>query len=98
MGGALVVELGEVMTILELHRQGLGISAIAARLKLDRKTVRKYLEEGIQVPRYGPRAPRAGLIEPFAKDLTERVVDFSGKKPPSEERIYPRDFYTLGRG
>ncbi|HEM7886060.1 TPA: helix-turn-helix domain-containing protein, partial [Burkholderia cenocepacia] len=30
--GVSVVELEEVMTILELHRQGLSISAIAARL------------------------------------------------------------------
>ncbi|VVE86074.1 integrase [Pandoraea sputorum] len=34
-----MLELGEVMTILELHRQGLSISAIAARLEMDRKTV-----------------------------------------------------------
>jgi putative resolvase len=44
-----VVELGEVMTILELHRQGLSISAIAARLGMDRKTVRKVTVRGILI-------------------------------------------------
>jgi DNA-binding NarL/FixJ family response regulator len=30
--------------ILELHKQGLSVSAIAQRTGLDRKTVRKYIE------------------------------------------------------
>ncbi len=33
--------------ILELKRQGLGVSAIARQTGLDRKTVRKYLERGL---------------------------------------------------
>ncbi|MCW3686360.1 helix-turn-helix domain-containing protein, partial [Burkholderia cenocepacia] len=60
--GVSVVELEEVMTILELHRQGLSISAIAARLSMDRKTVRKYIRNGVQAPRYGPRAPRPCVV------------------------------------
>jgi len=39
--------------ILELKRQGLGVSAIARQTGLDRKTVRKYLERGLEVPVYG---------------------------------------------
>jgi len=31
------------MMILELHRQGLSVSAIAERTGFDRKTVRKYI-------------------------------------------------------
>ena len=38
----------------------MGISAIARHTGLDRKTVRKYLEQGMQGPRYGPRQPRRG--------------------------------------
>jgi hypothetical protein len=38
--------------ILELKRQGLGVSAIARQTGLDRKTVRKYLERGLP-PRSG---------------------------------------------
>jgi transposase len=71
-----MVELEEVMTILELHRQGLSISAIAARLGMDRKTIRKYIKDGVQAPRYGPRAPRPRVVDPFVRYLTERVRTF----------------------
>ncbi len=43
----MVVRLGELVMILDLHRQGLGVSAIARRTGLDRKTVRKYIESGV---------------------------------------------------
>jgi transposase len=43
--------------ILELKRQGLGVSAIARQTGLDRKTVRKYLELDLEAPVYGPREP-----------------------------------------
>lgn len=36
--------------ILELKRQGLGVSAIARQTGLDRKTVRKYLAQGRPQP------------------------------------------------
>jgi hypothetical protein len=42
-----MVQLGELMMILELHRQGLSVAAIARRTGRDRKTVRKYIERGI---------------------------------------------------
>lgn len=71
-----MVQLEEVMTILELHRQGLSISAIAARLNMDRKTIRKYIKDGVQVPRYGPRAPRPCVVDPFVGYITERVRTF----------------------
>ena len=47
-----MVELREIVMILELKRQGLGVSAIARQTGLDRKTVRKYLERGLEVPIY----------------------------------------------
>jgi transposase len=37
-----MVQLGELMMILELHRQGLSVTAIARRTGRDPKTVRKY--------------------------------------------------------
>ncbi|GAC1531978.1 MAG: IS21-like element ISMac3 family transposase [Ramlibacter sp.] len=64
------------MTILELHRQGLTISAIATRLGMDRKTVRKYIKEGVQAPCYGPRAPRPCVVDPFVHYITERAQAF----------------------
>jgi transposase len=36
-----VLRLGELIVILDLHRQGLTVSAIARRMGLDRKTMRK---------------------------------------------------------
>lgn len=41
--------------ILDLHRQGLSVTAIAERLGIDRKTVRKYIERGLEPPVYRPR-------------------------------------------
>jgi transposase len=43
--------------ILDLHRQGLSVSAIALQLDIDRKTVRKYLARGLR--RSTARASRA---------------------------------------
>ena len=43
--------------ILELHRQGLLVSAIAERTGHDRKTVRKYIREGLATPKYKARHP-----------------------------------------
>ena len=45
-----MVKLGELMMILELHRQGLKVSAIARQLGIDRKTVRRYIARGLEPP------------------------------------------------
>jgi transposase len=49
--------------ILDLHRQGLSVSAIALQLGIDRKTVRKHLARGLEAPVYGPRQPRPRRID-----------------------------------
>ncbi|MBP0575520.1 transposase, partial [Mycobacterium tuberculosis] len=67
-----MIKLGEHMMILDLHRQGLSVSAIARQTGADRKTVRKYIDRGLEVPAYGPRPPRQTLIEPFAAYLRQR--------------------------
>jgi transposase len=72
-GDGTVIKLGEVVMILDLHRQGLSVSAIALQLGIDRKTVRKYLARGLEVPVYGPRPPRPRRIDPFVSYLRERV-------------------------
>ena len=64
--------------ILELKRQGLGVSAIARQTGLDRKTVRKCLERGLEAPVYGPRAPGERLAERFRSCLVERLEAFPG--------------------
>jgi transposase len=62
--------------ILDLARQGLGVSAIARRTGHDRKTVRKYLAWGLEPPAYKPRAPVPSLLGPFEAYLRERVTRF----------------------
>ena len=72
----LVVRLGEIVLIHDLKRQGLSVTAIARQLGLDRKTVRRHLERGLEPPAYGPRAPRPTLIEPFEDYLAARVAAY----------------------
>jgi len=68
-----VVTLGEIVLIHDLKRQGLTITAIARKVGLDRKTVRRYLERGLEPPAYSPRAPVERLIAPYEDYLRERV-------------------------
>jgi ParB family chromosome partitioning protein len=64
-GRGSVVELAELMMILELHRQGLSVSAISRTCGIDRKTIRKYIDRGLEAPAYSARAPRSTVIDPF---------------------------------
>ena len=57
----------------ELRHQGLSISAIARHTGLNRKTLRKYLKQGLQAPRYDPWAPQPQLVDPNRGYLRERV-------------------------
>jgi transposase len=74
--GAAVIRLGELVMILDLHRQGLSVSAIARQLECDRKTVRKYIERGLKAPAYGPRQPRTTVVAPFERYLRDRLAAF----------------------
>jgi transposase len=73
-----MVKLGELMMILELHRQGLKVSAIARQLGVDRKTVRRYIARGLVPPTYGPRPPQQKSTDPFLPYLRERLGAFPG--------------------
>jgi transposase len=69
-GAAMVVKLGELMMILDLHRQGLSITAIARRTGRDPKTVRKYIERGLEPPAYGPRqVGRPSKLAPYTNGI-----------------------------
>lgn len=79
----LVVRLGKLVMILDLHRQGMSVSDIARRVGLDRKTVRKYIAGGLEPPIYKPRKPRPLLIDGFAPYLRERLAaypELSGRR------------------
>ena len=65
------------MMILDLHRQGLSVTAIARRTGRDPKTVRKYIERGLELPVYGPRqVGRPNKLAPYIEYLRERVAAF----------------------
>ncbi|PVH27224.1 IS21 family transposase [Pararhodobacter oceanensis] len=75
--------LREIVLIHDLKKQGLSISAIARKVGSDRKTVRKYLDRGLEAPVYGPRRPRERVLEPYERYLSERVQtypDLSGAR------------------
>jgi transposase len=65
------------MMILDLHRQGLSITAIARRTGRDPKTIRKYIARGLELPVYGPRqVGRPNKLTPYLDYLRERIAAF----------------------
>ena len=62
--------------VLDLHREGLSVSAIARRTGLDRKTIRKYIEQGLKAPVYGPRKLKQTVIAGHERYLRERLAAF----------------------
>ena len=71
-----VITLRELIVILDLHKEGLSVSAIAERTGLDRKTIRKYIARGVEPPQYGPRAPRPRIMAPYEAYVRERLAAF----------------------
>jgi len=78
--------------ILDFARQGLSVSAIARRTGHDRKTIRNYIERGLEPPAYKPRDPGPSLIGPFEAFLRERV----GRFPDLTGRRLWREIRELG--
>ena len=78
--------------ILDLHRQGITVSAIARRVGLDRKTVRRYLAGGLAPPVYGPRKRRTTKLQQFERYLRERLAAF----PQLTGRRLYRELRDLG--
>ncbi|EGY28037.1 Transposase [Candidatus Regiella insecticola 5.15] len=61
------------MEIHVLHRQGMGIRAIAKQLQLSRNTVRRYLRNIAKTPRYSRREAQLSKLDPFKFYLLERI-------------------------
>src|SRR3982074_1873612 len=90
-----MVQLGELMMILELRRHGLSVTAIARQTGRDPKTVRKYIERGVEAPVYGPRSVgRPSKLAPFLGFLRERVTAF----PDLSAVRLTREIRELGYG
>jgi transposase len=71
-------KFGDLIVILDLHRQGLKVATIARQLGIDRKTVRKYLARDVGIPAYGPRQPRKRLIDGHVDYLKQRLEAYPG--------------------
>ena len=69
-----MIKLGELVMILDLHQQGLSVSAIARQLCLDRKTVRSAIAKGLEPPNYKTRALQPRITDPFEPYLKERLA------------------------
>ncbi len=69
-----MVTHGELFMLHKLRQDGLTISEIARRTGQDRKTVRKYLEQGTKTPVYGPRAPRVGILDPYKDYISKKLA------------------------
>jgi len=80
--------------ILDLARQGLTVSAIARRTGRDRKTIRTYIERGLEPPAYKPRKPTPSPLAPFEAFLRGRVDRF----PELTGRRLWREVRDLGFG
>jgi transposase len=80
--------------ILELHRQGLSVAAIARETGRDVKTIRRYIARGLEPPAYGPRPPRACRLDPYKAYLQERIAAY----PQLSGRRLLRDIRDLGYG
>ena len=87
-----VVRLGEIVMILELHRQGVTVSGIARQVGLDRKTVRRCIADGLEPPVYGPRKARTTQLHRFEPYLRERLAAF----PQLTGRRLLRELRDLG--
>jgi len=66
----------DVMMIHDLKRQGLSILAIARRTGHDPKTGRKYLNNGLEPPVYGPRPPRGSVLDPYKDYIQGQLETF----------------------
>jgi transposase len=73
-----VITLGELVMILDLHRQGLSVSAIARQIGVDRKTVRAHIAKGLEPLAYKKRPPKEGMVAPFVPYLRDRLTAFPG--------------------
>ena len=76
----------------DLKKQGLSVSAIARQTGLDRKTVRKYLDRGLEAPVYRSRGPRPQVLDPYKAWLREKVTACPGL---SGRRLF-REITALG--
>ena len=76
----------------QLKNDGVSVSEISRRLKMDRKTVRRYIQQGLEPPAYGPRKPRGSCLDQYKDYLQARV----GLQPGLSATRLLRDIKAMG--
>lgn len=95
-----MLALEDIMDFHRLKQQGMSVRAIARHTGYNRRTVAKYLRNGLKEPGYRPRAPRPGKLDPYGDYLRERLESFpqlSGRRLYNEirDRGYKGSYNTL---
>ena len=79
-----MVTLEEFMEIFKLKEQGLTISAISREMGLDRKTVRKYLQQGkSKAPKMKERKKRKSKLDKFESAIQHYISGPENQWPPA---------------
>ncbi len=86
-----MVKIGELMMILDLHRQGLGWPPSPGDGQ-GCETIRRYIASGLEPPVYGPRPPQAHRLDPYKAYLQERITAY----PQLSGRRLLREIRALG--
>ncbi len=71
-----MLQMKDIMLLSELKQQGLSNRAISRQTCRDRKTVAKYLDRGLKVPRYKPRSTKPGKLDPDKEYIRGRLDGF----------------------
>ena len=87
-----MINLGSIFMIHQLHNDGVSVSEISRRLNKDRKTVRRYIQQGLQPAVYGPRLPRGSVLDEYKGYLRERI----NQQPGLSAKRLLRDITGMG--
>ncbi len=71
-----MLALENIMDFHQLRQQGMSVRAIAQHTGYNRGTVTKYLKNGLKAPRYKPRPPRPGKLDPYRDYIANRLESF----------------------
>jgi len=66
----------EWLNMQTMYRNKMNITAIARRVGLDRKTVRKYIMAGSDQPKYSPRPQKPSVLDPFKDHVKHRLEEY----------------------
>jgi len=87
-----MVPMGSIFMIHQLKQDGHSISEIARRLNMDRKTVRKKLETGLEPPAYKTRPVVVSVLDQYKPYLKQKIEMHPGL---SAKRLL-RDIIGMG--